>query len=148
ERAKLRRGSNRGRPGISVHARESFWRQNFGANDDGLRFLDRFDAWRDERCRVFRVPVRADFAEPGENRGGGLSLPWRHKGAKLRRTHLVYQTANRGPGHVGRELVFDVLFDLAPAGDIFIMLIQGFEERVPAGPVRHEIEALAPRGFG
>ena len=45
-----------------------------------------------------RVPVRPDFAEPGENRGGSLSLPWRDKGAKLSRIDRVDRAANRRPG--------------------------------------------------
>ena len=76
-----------------------------------------------------------------------MSRRRRDKGAKLRRIDRLDRTADRGR-HVRRELVFDVLFDLAPVGDIFLMLIQCFGERMPSGSVGDKIEVLAPCRIG
>ena len=116
-----------------------FWRQNFGANGD-LRCLDRFDAWRDERRRVFVAGPRR-FCEPGENRGG-LSCSGATRAPKLRRIDSSIEPRSR-PGRRARATLTS---RSGASGRHFIMLIQSRTRAL--GSVRHEIEVLAPRRFG
>src|SRR6202020_1919224 len=157
ERAKLRRRQgNRGDSflayprRVSIPERKPFRRTAFASSDDGTHFLDRLDAWSDKRRkrRILRVPVAAELAQTGEHRGRSLSLSRRDKFPKLRWIDRLDRAADRRPGRrVRGELVFDVLFDLAPVGDVFLMLIQCFGERMPSRSVGDKIEVLTPCRF-
>ena len=151
-----REGSRADRPAcpwwVCVPKGKAFHRTIVDAGDDKAQLLDRLNrrTGKGRHRRILSVPIGPDFAQTGENRGGRrLSGSRRDKGAKLRRIELVDRTANRRPGRrVRRELVFDVLFDLAPVGDVFLMLIQCRGERMPSGSVGDKIEVLAPCRIG
>ena len=97
---------------------------SFDSGDDPANLLNRLDARGDKRRqrRILGLLVGANSPETGENRRRRcLGLRRRVERAELRRIDRINRSLLER--HVWRELVFDVLFDLARMDDVLLMLV-------------------------
>ena len=125
--------------GSVVPERDAFRRPVVDAGDDTRQFLDRLDARSGKRRqrRILAPSGRRRFWLRRARTAAGAVVPARarqgRRTAPDRRGRSNRES--RAPGrHVRRELVFDVLLDLAPVGDILLMLINVSANTCPPVP--------------